>query len=84
VKIEFGENGKIIIRIPYNQELIGKIKMIFRRRRNPQGKYWEVPYNEDLIATLKALFSENLTIEPYFYLIPLHKEWIADWRGYKA
>jgi len=50
VKIEIGENDKVIIRIPYNQELIKKIKMISGRRWNPKGKYWEVPYEEDVIA----------------------------------
>jgi len=32
VKIEIGENDKVIIRIPYNQELIRKIKTISGRR----------------------------------------------------
>ena len=71
VKIEFWKNDKIIIRIPYNQELIKKIKMISGRRWNPQGKYWEGPYSEDLITKLQSLFGENLVIDPYFYLIPL-------------
>lgn len=34
VRVEIGENDKVIIRIPYNQELINKIKMISGRRRN--------------------------------------------------
>ena len=55
VKIEFGKNDEVIIRIPYNQELIRKVKMISGRRWNPQGKYWEVPYSEDLIAKLDSL-----------------------------
>jgi len=71
VKIEIGKNDKIIIRIPYNQELIKKVKMISRRRWNPQGKYWEVPYSEDLITKLQSLFVENLVIDPYFYLLIL-------------
>ena len=74
VKIEPGINNKIIIRIPYNQDLISKVKSIPRREWNPQGKYWEVPYSEDLIAKLQSLFGENLVIDPYFYLIPLQKE----------
>lgn len=32
VKIEFGKNDKVIIRIPYNQELIKKLKTISGRR----------------------------------------------------
>ena len=43
VEIETGKKGKIIIRIPYNQELIRKIKMISGRRWNPKGKYREAP-----------------------------------------
>ena len=74
VKIEPGRNNKIIIRIPYNQDLINKVKSIPRREWNPQGKYWEVPYSEDLIAKLQFLFGENLVVDPYFYLIPLQKE----------
>ena len=74
VKIEFGKNDKIIIRVPYNQELRKKVKTISGRRWNPQGKYWEAPYSEDLIAKLQSLFGENLVIDPYFYLIPLQKE----------
>jgi len=74
VKIEPGRNNKIIIRIPYNQDLINKVKSIPRRVWNPQGKYWEVPYSEDLIATLQRLFGENFAVDPYLYLIPLKKE----------
>ena len=74
VKIEPGRNNKIIIRIPYNQDLINKVKSIPRREWNPQGKYWEVTYSEDLIATLQRLFGENFAVDPYLYLIPLKKE----------
>ena len=74
VKIEIGENNKVIIRVSYNQELIKKVKMISGRRWNPKGKYWEVPYSEDLTSKLQSLFVENLVIDPYFFLIPLQKE----------
>ncbi|MDL1971312.1 MAG: phage integrase N-terminal SAM-like domain-containing protein [Candidatus Desulfofervidaceae bacterium] len=74
VEIEPGRNNKIIIRIPYNQDLINKVKSIPRREWNLQGKYWEVPYSEDLIAKLQSLFGENPVVDPYFYLIPLQKE----------
>jgi len=74
VKIEFGRDNKVIIRLPYNLELIKKIKMLSGRRWNPEGKYWEVPYEEGLIAKLHSLFGENLGVDPYFYLISLQKE----------
>jgi site-specific recombinase XerD len=74
VKIESGRKGIVIIQLPYNRELIKKVKTISGRRWNPKGKYWEVPYDENLISKLQALFRENLIIDPYFYLEPLQKE----------
>ena len=76
VKIELGRNNKVIIRLPYNQELIRKVKTISGRRRrwNPKGKYWEVLYNEILVSKLHSLFGKNLVIDSYFYLVPLQKE----------
>ena len=74
MKIEPGRNNKIIIRIPYNQDLISKVKSIPRREWNPKEKYWEAPYSEDLITKLQSLFRENLIVDHCFYLIPLQKE----------
>jgi len=74
VKVEFGKDNKVIIRVPYEQELIKKIKTISGRKWNSQGKYWEVPYSDGLIAKLQNLFGEDLVIDPYFYLIPLQRE----------
>ena len=74
VKIEPERNNEIIIRIPYNRELIKKIKMISGKRWNPKGKYWEVPYEEGLIPKLQSLFGENFVVDSYFYLIPLQKK----------
>jgi len=68
------KNRRIIIRIPYDQNLIKRVKTIPGRRWNPKGKYWEVPYEEGLITKLQSLFGENLIVDPYLYLIPLQKE----------
>ncbi|MDL1971112.1 MAG: helix-turn-helix domain-containing protein [Candidatus Desulfofervidaceae bacterium] len=56
VKIKPGENNKVVIQVPYDQEFIRKVKTISGRRWNPQGKYWEVPCSEDLIAKLQSFF----------------------------
>jgi len=74
VKIKNIENNKIIIRVPYNQDLIKKIKTISGRRWNAEKKYWEIPYSEGIIAKLQNLFGENIFIDPYFFLMPLQKE----------
>ncbi len=74
VKIEAGRNNRVVIRVPYNRELIKKVKSIPGRIWNPEGKYWEIPYDGDLISKLQVLFGKNIVIDPYFYLIPLQKE----------
>ena len=74
MRVEFGRNNEVIIRIPYNQELINKVKTISGRKWNPKGRYWEVPSSENIISKLQNLFGENLVVDPYFYLIPLQKE----------
>ena len=74
VKVKFEKSNKVIIRVPYNQELIEKIKRISGRRWNPEGKYWEVPYRKGLIFELQSLFGESIIIDPYFYILPLQKE----------
>jgi site-specific recombinase XerD len=74
VKIEPGKNDKVIIRVPYNQELIEKVKRISGRRWNPERKYWEVPYREGLISELHSLFGESIIFDPYFYILPLKEE----------
>jgi len=66
LKIEFGKDDKVIIYVPYNRELIKKMRTISGRRWNPQGRYWEVPHEEGLIT--------KLVVDPYFYLIPLQME----------
>ncbi|GEM_PF-1078780 len=62
VEIEIGENDKVIIRNPYNQELIRKIKPISGRRWTPEKKYWEISYSEGVISKLQNLFDEDILI----------------------
>ncbi|GIW23728.1 MAG: hypothetical protein KatS3mg068_2735 [Candidatus Sericytochromatia bacterium] len=59
MKIESGNVRKVIISVYYGQEQLNdnkKIKAIFGKKWNPQGKYWEVLYSDDLIAKLQSFF----------------------------
>jgi len=74
VRIELGKNKRIMINVPYDEDLINKVKSIRGRKWNPEGKYWEVPYEEGIISKHKSLFGENIFIDPYLHLLPLQKE----------
>ncbi|SNR83630.1 site-specific tyrosine recombinase/integron integrase [Desulfurobacterium atlanticum] len=74
VKIEPGGDKRVVIKVPYDKELIDKVKTISGRKWILEKKHWEIPYEENLISKLQTLFGENLIIDPYFYLLPLEKE----------
>lgn len=60
IKVEAGENGTVIVRIPKDNVLIEKIKTIKGRRWN--GKYWVIPETEDVIERLGELFGSEIQI----------------------
>jgi len=62
VKIEAGKFGKVIIRVPYNLELISKIKSLEGREWNAEGKYWTVPISKNMLNLLLRLFKHE-TVE---------------------
>ena len=74
VNVRIVGDNRVLIYVPYNAELIKKVRTISRRKWNSEGKYWEVPCSGNLISKLQILFGENLVIDPYFYLMPLQKE----------
>ncbi len=51
-----GENGRLIVRLPYSPERLAKIKTIAGRRWHDQEKYWTVPNEADMPARLTDLF----------------------------
>ncbi len=65
VKIWHGRNNRVIIRIPYNKELLDKVKTIEGRKWNPEEKYWEISYfylvplkSDYALKVLKEYFRE--------------------------
>lgn len=57
IKIEPGVSGEVIVRIPYDMELLAKIRSINGRRWNNVEKYWTVPFSNDIIRVLLELFA---------------------------
>ncbi len=62
VKIEAGKSGRVIIRVPYNPELISKIKSVEGREWNSEEKYWTVPFSKGMLTLLLRLFRHE-TVE---------------------
>ena len=81
VKIEMGKGEKVSIRIPYDRELIEKVKTLPGRKWNPEEKYWGVPYEENLLSKLKALFGEALVVGPKSGIDP---GYIQELLGHKS
>ncbi len=59
IRIEPGEPGRLIVRLPYSPEAVAKIKTLPGRRWHPDGKYWTIPYTDRALARLLSLFGGN-------------------------
>ncbi|MDK2821724.1 MAG: hypothetical protein PWP31_1689 [Clostridia bacterium] len=57
ITIETGRHGMVIVRIPYDPELLAKIKTIQGRCWNLTEKYWTVPHKQGIVQVLLNLFA---------------------------
>jgi integron integrase len=57
IRIEPGEAGRLIVRLPYTPERVAKIKTVDGRRWHGPEKYWSIPGDADAPARLSALFT---------------------------
>lgn len=65
IEIRLGEEGRLIVRLPYTPERVAKIKTISGRRWNNPEKYWTVPHEDGMPGRLLALFAgERVELAP--------------------
>jgi len=65
ITVEAGDPGLVIVRIPFDTELLTKIKTIKGRRWHHKEEYWTIPETQDLVDELTELFApEALDIHP--------------------
>jgi len=65
IRIEPGDEGRLVVVVPYDPERVAKIKTVGGRRWYPKEKYWTVPHTEMALAELLALFAgEPIEVEP--------------------
>jgi len=57
IRLEPGEPGRLIVRLPYTPERVARIKTVDGRRWHGPEKYWSIPRDEGTPARLTALFS---------------------------
>ncbi len=59
IRIEPGDPGRLVVRLPYSPEDVAKIKTLPGRHWHPDGKYWTIPHTDGALARLLALFAGN-------------------------
>lgn len=65
IQIRRGEEGRLIVRVPYSPDRVAKIKTVVGRRWHQQDKHWTVPQTNGAITHLLALFAgEPTEVDP--------------------
>lgn len=66
--VEAGEDGELIIRLPFSEERVAMIRKFQGRRWHPEQKYWTIPHTKEHLQQLKVQFhSENLQFSPSLF-----------------
>ena len=60
IRISPGDEGRLIVRVPYSSDRVAKIKTVDGRRWHQQEKHWTVPRTEQTITQVLALFTGEL------------------------
>ena len=61
IRIGPGEEGRLIVRVPYAPERVAKIKTLVGRRWHQQEQYWTVPQTNGAVTHLLTLFAGEPT-----------------------
>jgi len=65
IRIGPGEEGRLIVRVPYAPERVAKIKTLAGRRWHQQEKHWTVPQTNEAVTHLLTLFAgEPTEVDP--------------------
>jgi len=65
IRIENGNNGRIIVKFPYNPAYIKKIKTIKGYKWHPEERYWSFQPNDGIVEKLVSAFDgESIDIDP--------------------
>lgn len=65
IRIKPGEEGRLVVVLPYDAKRVAKIQTVAGRRWYPKEKYWTVPHTDETLRHLLALFAgEPVAVDP--------------------
>ncbi|HIP97316.1 MAG TPA: hypothetical protein EYH32_08905, partial [Anaerolineae bacterium] len=65
IQIKPGDEGEIIVVLPYTPERVEKIRGVPGRRWQPEVKHWTVPRTDGMVGRLLELFAgEGVVVDP--------------------
>jgi integrase len=71
IKIQPGDDVRLVAILPYTPERVEKIKTISGRRRDAEQRYWTVPATTGVVERLVSLFTgDEVRVDP-----TLHRDW---------
>ncbi|HET7629524.1 MAG TPA: site-specific integrase, partial [Bacillales bacterium] len=59
VFVESGKDGELIVRLPYSEARVAKIRKFQGRRWHHDEKYWTLPHTQEHLEQLKVLFTQD-------------------------
>jgi integron integrase len=66
-----GEDGRLIVHVPYSPDHVAKIKTVVGRRWHQQEKHWTVPQTNGAVTHLLTLFDgEPVEVDPSLDAVP--------------
>lgn len=65
IRIRPGEDGQLIVQLPYAPDHVAKIKTVAGRRWHAREQYWTVPQDQETLGTLLNLFpGKSVDVDP--------------------
>jgi len=60
IKIMTGEEGRLLVELPYKQVWVSKIKTVSGRRWHPELKCWSIPYSKEAVGNVLSMFEDGV------------------------
>lgn len=73
IRIRPGEDGRLIVQLPYSPDHVAKIKTVAGRRWYDRERHWTVPQDRETLGTLLSLFpGKPVDVDPALEAVRTH------------